>query len=66
LEVIGPLRAGEGAGGTQLLRLVVRESMVGARTQHLPSALRALRAARSLRKEGGDLLVRLDPRDLDL
>ncbi|WP_228266372.1 primosomal protein N' family DNA-binding protein [Ornithinimicrobium ciconiae] len=32
----------------------------------LPAALQALRAARSLRKAGGELHIRLDPVDLDL
>ena len=67
LEVLGPLSVTEVTEGTAQLRLVVRESAADPpAASHLPTALRSLRAGRSLRKESGDLLVRLDPPDLDI
>lgn len=67
LEVLGPLSVSEGIEGTAQLRLVVRQSAADPpAASHLPAALHALRAGRSLRKESGDLLVRLDPPDLDI
>src|SRR5690606_33589657 len=67
LEVLGPLSVTEATEGTAQLRLVVRESAADPpAASQLPTALRSLRAGRSLRKESGDLLVRLDPPDLDI
>ena len=78
LEVLGPLAvSGDPAEEGGQRRLVVREGPpvaheVAAQGVHradsanLLTALRDLRAGRSLRKEGGGLLVRLDPPDLDI
>lgn len=82
LEVLGPLTVAAGpAAEGPVHRLVVRDAAAapGARdnasaaptsgvtsTHLLPRALRDLRAARSLRKAPGELLVQLDPPDLDL
>ncbi|MCK0114237.1 primosome assembly protein PriA [Ornithinimicrobium sp. F0845] len=70
LEVLGPLPVSAGAGEEERAhRLVIREatgrgglSAAGV----LPRALQDLRAARSLRKTPGELVVQLDPLDLDL
>lgn len=68
LEVLGPLplgaRAGTSGDAGPVTRLVLRAAP-SAGEQLLPDALRDLRAGRSLRKEAGDLQVRLDPADLD-
>lgn len=67
IEVLGPLVAPEGRTGPGRSRLVVREAgPSGAGDTHLPWVLHALRAGRSLRKESGELEVRLDAQDLDL
>lgn len=73
LEVLGPLAVSGGPTPEDAqVRLVVRERDVRgddgllAAPAVLPTALRGLRASRSLRKESGALVVRLDPADLDL
>lgn len=73
LEVLGPLPVTAQRGGSERQRLVVRETHgTGDPTAGLtasgglPRALRNVRAARSLRKEPGDLEIRLDAADLDL
>ncbi|WP_154402081.1 primosome assembly protein PriA [Ornithinimicrobium cavernae] len=65
VEVLGPLPVAAARGEGTLLRLVVREQLPRA-SATLPRLLRDLRAARSLRKQAGELIVRLDPPDLDL
>lgn len=70
LEVLGPLPVAPARpGDTTTHRLVVRETTrPGAErpTSVLPRALQDLRAARSLRKMPGELVVQLDPPDLEL
>lgn len=65
LEVLGPLPVGGTRAETPRARVVVRAADP-ADQRELPRLLHTLRASRSLRKEPGELEVRLDPSDLDL
>lgn len=67
IEVLGPLVTEAGRSAKEIARLVVRGDVGGpVDDPGLPRVLRDLRAARSLRKDAGDLEVRLDAQDLDL
>lgn len=64
VEVLGPLPCEEPRQDAPRARIVVRADDSDA--HGLPRLLRTLRSSRSLRKEPGELEVRLDPSDLDL